>query len=299
MNVETDFTAISYARHEANRSHNAHTWLAEDTVDAWRHRRMYATIDPLLEEYPGARWLTLGDGRYATDARYLRGRNAQVVATDISDDLLREAHRQGLIDAYSKENAEALSFADGSFDFALCKEAYHHFPRPMKALYEMLRVARRGVLLIEPLDRCALPSNFLSFTNGLKSLASALLGRGTSPHEYEPVGNYVYSLSEREIEKVALGLNLPAVAFRGLNDCYCPGVEQERAVDASPLFRKVRRKIRLLDICSKLGLYPTPLLIALILKESVSPSLRQRLRAAGFRVNDLPRNPYVQTSQAA
>lgn len=299
MNKTTDFVALSYARHAANRSPNARTWLAEDTVDAWRHRRMYATIDPLLDEFPGARWLTLGDGRYATDARYLRGRQAQVVASDISDALLQEALQQGLIDAYSQENAEALSFADDAFDFALCKEAYHHFPRPMKALYEMLRVARRGVLLIEPLDRCALPLSVSKLASGLKSLARSLVGKSTSPHEYEPVGNYVYSISEREIEKAALGLNLPAVAFRGLNDCYCEGVEHEPAAHTSKLFRKIRFKIRLLDCCSRLGLYPTPLLVALILKEEVSPSLRNRLRGAGYKVSDLPRNPYVQGANAA
>jgi ubiquinone/menaquinone biosynthesis C-methylase UbiE len=301
MNQTKDFASISYALHEAHRSTQtkARTWLADDTVDAWRHRRMYATIDPLLDEFPDARWLTLGDGRYATDARYLRSRQAQVVASDINDALLQEAFQQGLIDAYRKENAEALSFADDSFDLVLCKESYHHFPRPMKALYEMLRVARRGVLLIEPLDRCALPSGILKFANDLKSFAKGLVGKSTSRDEYEPVGNYVYSISEREIEKVALGLNLPAVAFRGLNDCYCAGVEHERAADTSKLFRKVRRKIRLLDFCSRIGLYSSPLLVALILKEDVRPSLRNRLLGAGFQVSDLSRNPYVPSATAA
>ena len=53
---------------------------------------------------------------------------------------------------YKIENAENLSFEDKTIDFILCKESYHHFPRPMVALYEMLRVARNGVLLIEPND---------------------------------------------------------------------------------------------------------------------------------------------------
>lgn len=293
MSEPMDFAAASYAKHEASRSPHARTWLAEDTVDAWRHRRMYAMVDPLLDAFPGGRWLTVGDGRYATDARYLRSRQAKVVASDISDALLREAVQQGLIDECSKENAEALSFADASFDFVLCKESYHHFPRPMKGLYEMLRVARRGVLLIEPLDRCALPSNVQRLTAGIKSLARTLLGKPSLVHEYEPVGNYVYTLSQREIEKVALGLNFPTVAFRGLNDCYCAGVEYERVATDSKLFRKIRRKVRLLDFCSKLGLYPSPLLVAMILKEEVPQALRDRLRGAGYEVVDLPRNPHV------
>lgn len=39
---------------------------------------------------------------------------------------------------------------DDAFDYVLCKDSYHHMPRPMIALYQMLRVARRAVVLIEP-----------------------------------------------------------------------------------------------------------------------------------------------------
>lgn len=72
--------------------------------------------------------------------------------TDISEYLLAEARRRGLITKYALENAERLSFADQSFDYVFCKESFHHFPRPYQALYEMLRVAREAVLLIEPND---------------------------------------------------------------------------------------------------------------------------------------------------
>ena len=56
---------------------------------------------------------------------------------------------------------------------------------------------------------------------------------------YEEVGNFGYAISEREMEKVALGLGLPAVAFKGLNDRYEKGVEFERADPASILWRAV------------------------------------------------------------
>lgn len=48
------------------------------------------------------------------------------------------------------ENAEKLSSPNETLDFVLCKESYHHFTRPMLALYEMLRVATKAVVLIEP-----------------------------------------------------------------------------------------------------------------------------------------------------
>ena len=42
--------------------------------------------------------------------------------------ILKKQRQQ--IDDYSVENAERLSFADHQFDFAFCREAYHHMPRP-------------------------------------------------------------------------------------------------------------------------------------------------------------------------
>ena len=71
--------------------------------------------------------------------------NDYIAATDIAEVLLKEAKEEGYIKAYSKENAESLSFADNEFDFVFCKESYHHFPRPMIALYEILRVVKRGL----------------------------------------------------------------------------------------------------------------------------------------------------------
>lgn len=150
-----DFHKLSHDVHEhiyegARPARLMETWKRDTTVDAWRHNRMYRCLDPLLSRFPGSRWLTVGDGRYGTDAHYLETHGVQAIATDISDTMLRRAKEDGFIKEYSKENAEKPSFGDGTFDFALCKEAYHHCPRPMLAVYEMLRVARSGIVLIEP-----------------------------------------------------------------------------------------------------------------------------------------------------
>ncbi|HEY7568610.1 MAG TPA: class I SAM-dependent methyltransferase, partial [Gemmatimonadaceae bacterium] len=150
-----DFQTLSYHSHEHvwDKEQNqqlAAAWARDDTVDSWRHLRMRQLLDPLLRTFASASWVTVGDGRYGTDAHYLEQHGADVMATDIGDGLLRKAYAEGFIHKYRKENAEQLSFADGSFDFALCKEAYHHMPRPMLAVYEMLRVARRAIVLIEP-----------------------------------------------------------------------------------------------------------------------------------------------------
>ena len=103
------------------------------------------------------------------------------------------------------ENAESLSFEDEAFNFVLCKEAYHHFPRPMIALYEMLRVARKAVVLIEPFDRFVVSPLPERAWNGAKRLAAAAKGRPVgrpARFQYESVGNFIYTISHRELEKV-------------------------------------------------------------------------------------------------
>jgi SAM-dependent methyltransferase len=48
-------------------------------------------------------------------------------------------------------NAEEMrDLADGSFDLVLVQDGLHHLPRPTLGFTEMLRVARRAVIVIEP-----------------------------------------------------------------------------------------------------------------------------------------------------
>ncbi len=161
MNSIKNFQDKSYKQHaehlkkytqDGEKAIHAKTWFEKDTVDAWRHQRMYQVLDPILITEPQSKWLTVGDGRYGKDAKYITEKGGDALATDISKHLLKEAKDLGYITKYKVENAESLTFHDLTFDYVLCKESYHHFPRPMLALYEMLRVAKSGVLLIEPND---------------------------------------------------------------------------------------------------------------------------------------------------
>ena len=283
----------------------AESWFRSDSVDAWRHRRMYASLDPLLEAYPASTWLTVGDGRYGNDAHYILERGHHAVASNITDSLLKVAHERGFIKEFLRENAEAMSLPNGAFDFVLCKESYHHFPRPMLALYEMLRVAREGVILIEPNDAPSLGSmQFIA-----KQLIKAAMHRlGLRPQlrtadtslvrpygdSWEEVGNYVYSISEREIEKVVLGMGYPACAFKGLNDYYEKGVEFEPATPQSALFRKVQERIATADKHSRKGLsrYYPGMIAAVILKNPMSTRSVELLRASGYFVKPTQPNPY-------
>jgi ubiquinone/menaquinone biosynthesis C-methylase UbiE len=278
-----------YLRKEKLTKHSE-TWMSDNTVDAWRHKRMYEFILPIIKSYPGAVWLTVGDGRYGSDAHFLEESGAtKVLATDISDSLLKIGKRRGFILNYKKENAEKLSFKNASFDFVLCKESFHHFPRPMVAFYEMLRVARKGVFLIEPDDS---PS-------GVQSRVMRFMGRGKpSPiggffNSFENAGNYVYKISPREIEKAALALQLPELAYTGIDDLYLKGVEYLNAGKFSFTFLAIKAVLFLMDVIYKLGMRKRSLLIAIVFKEKPVKVARRRLCDAGFKLVDLPANPFL------
>lgn len=254
---------------------------------------MYGILNPILESDDGASWLTVGDGRYGLDARYLLDHGADAVASDISEVLLLESQRRGLIPAYRVENAEAMTAADDEFDYVLCKESYHHFPRPGRALYEMLRVARKAVILIEPADEFIYENVLSSVAHVVASWRLRLRGRVLERNSFEETGNYVYSISRREIEKVALGLNLPAVAFKGINDAYIAGVEHEAMADNGPLQAAVRRKIKAADRRCRVGWRQYKLMCAVLFLGPPNRDLTEKMEHAGFSVPDLPRNPHL------
>ena len=269
----------------------AASWYRTDTVAAWAQKRVRSTVDPLTECYPNTRWLTVGDGALGMDANYLLSRGQRVLATDIADDLLREAAKRGFIKEYARENAEKLSFVDSSFDFVLCKESYHHFPRPYLALYEMLRVAKTGVVLIEPADMWLDKSSVSALI--FRALRLVFTGRRTPKHSYEEVGNYQYTLSIREMEKVALGLNFPVVAYRKFNSFYRKGVEYAPAAGFGKLNVQARVFVALKNVLSTLNLLPWGLITIVIFKTSPSYDILEQLSQGGFSVNQLPRNPYI------
>jgi SAM-dependent methyltransferase len=204
-----------------------------------------------------------------------------------------------MIKEYRIENAEVLSFQDRSFDFVFCKESYHHFQRPIRALHEMFRVARRAVLLIEPNDNACPQGVVTTMSQMAKNLIKRMLGRPTHYHDFEVAGNYVYSISRREMEKLALGMGFRTVAFKGVNDYYLSGVEFEPADPATALFRKVSGKIARYDFLCMLGINRPGLLAAIIFKESPAGGVKDELRRHGYDVVDLPINPFMDVTQAS
>jgi SAM-dependent methyltransferase len=299
--------------HGPDRQRFHESWFHEDTVDFWRHRRMYETCRPLAERYRDTSWLTVGDGRYGLDSVRLRKLFGirSVLPTDIGSYLLEQGKARGLFDEYAVENAEALTFTDEVFDVVFCKESYHHLPRPTIGLYEMLRVAREAVILIEPLDDVTLTYQ-LSRRDQIRLLIESVISklRG-QPHrpdvvtinpvghgfeEYgEGAGNYAYGLSIRETEKVVHGLDLGGMAWLGFNDHYVKGCEFEPALPGNRIFVEVQNAIERLDEqCQRLPRYQQYTMATVVLfKSAIDPALRDEMVRAGYRFMRKQTNPVM------
>lgn len=106
---------------------------------------------------------------------------------------------------WSQQDAERLAFDDDSFDFAVVHSGLHHCHSPHRALLEMYRVARRGVLVFEPYD------NLLTRTGvrlgiGQEYEHAGVAGElGRNGHRggvaNTTIPNFVYRFTEREIVK--------------------------------------------------------------------------------------------------
>jgi SAM-dependent methyltransferase len=209
--------------------------------------------------------------------------------------MLREGKRRGLFDEYGVENAESLTFENNSFDVLFCKEAFHHFPRPIIALYEMIRVAKHAVVLIEPNDNQKITFRFL--IDALKLFAFRLINKKFKPcfshlfqqiHMFEDSGNYVYSLSNREVNKIAHAMDLGDVAYYEFNDSYVKGVEFEEAVEHNHVFKELKRKIEVLDNKGNHSLTTT-----VIFKNEVDLELKKSMITSGYKFLAKKRNPII------
>lgn len=90
-----------------------------------------------------------GTGLVSFRAAALVGRGGKVVGTDISEGMIEVARRiateRGIPHAsFEHCDAEALPFADATFDAALCGLGLMYVPDPVEALREMLRSLKLG-----------------------------------------------------------------------------------------------------------------------------------------------------------
>ncbi len=286
-----DLVEASYRRQEqsARDVHLPSRFSAPDSVDNWRHDRMLQHARTLVQAMPQARWLTVGDGMYGSDAAYLKSVGADATASSLVTDTLHVAAERGWIGAFREENAEHISLADESMDFVLCKAAYHHFPRPPIALYEMLRVARVGVVLLEPIDGTRV-------LDGLR-YAFKVLVRGDRETRFEVSGNYIYRINIDEIAKLMTAVGQTHIAYRCFNDFYMPGLGADPASGTSRGHLLTRLGLGVQDLLCRAGLLAWGLAAVVVFKGRPAPELVAAMERGGYTIRALPVNPYAGAGQ--
>ncbi len=103
---------------------------------------------------------------------------------------------------WSYQDAERITFPDESFDFCIVHSGLHHCRSPHRALLEMYRVARKGLLLIEPYD------NLVTRLGVRLNIGQRYEHAGVFLNDFQhggvagtPIPNFVYRWSEQDIVK--------------------------------------------------------------------------------------------------
>jgi SAM-dependent methyltransferase len=100
------------------------------------------------------------------------------------------------------EDAEALSYPDGTFDFGIVSAALHHCRSPHKALLELYRVSGVGVLALEARDSALMRLAVrLKIAEEFELTVVAMQDFSSGGVRNSAVPNYVYRWTEREVEK--------------------------------------------------------------------------------------------------
>lgn len=284
--------ARSYAAHieHERRSSDLPAVLgAPESLDARRHWRMYELARPLVAADPDGLWLTVGDS--GGDAAALRRMGAgRVVASCISAANLRRLAQQGLLDGVSiaEVNAERIGPLGVEVDYLLCKEAYHHFPRAPLAFYGFLEVARRAVVLIEPLDMGRV------FPLEILRTAAKRWLRGDPPEHllFEEWGNFIFRLSLAELDRMLTALQIERYFVAYHNDFYHPRLSP-RPVSDRLAERIERLGVAVQDVAARLGLMAYGKVAVVVPTGPLPAAAVEGLRRKGFRERRTARNPYA------
>jgi SAM-dependent methyltransferase len=106
------------------------------------------------------------------------------------------------IDGFAeRQDAENLSYADGSFDVVIAHAGLHHCYSPHRALLEMYRVARKAAIAFESRDSLLMRMAVkLGFTLDYEVDSVTADGKGGVAESGIP--NFVYRWTEREVWKL-------------------------------------------------------------------------------------------------
>ena len=157
----------------------------------------------------------------------------------------------------------------------------------------MCRVSRKGFILSEPNDWMPPPLLKKCISLVKRSLLALFGLKPNHPDTgcYEPIGNYVFTLSKREVVKMSIALGYRVVAYRRIAHYWC------QEYNSASFHSAYRLRLLLRLLCARL-LYFFRIsglnrLQVIVLKEVPPSELFESLRRAGFRVEFLPVNPYA------
>ncbi|MBO0348026.1 class I SAM-dependent methyltransferase [Phormidium pseudopriestleyi FRX01] len=136
-------------------SKNWEHWDSKDPLTRYLlDRRLQIGVDHLMERTNSspADWDVLvlcgGVGGEGTVLANMGFRS--VTVSDISENALQVCKVRDPRLKTQVLNGEKLEVADGSYDLVLVQDGLHHLPRPVLGLTEMLRVAKKAAIVIEP-----------------------------------------------------------------------------------------------------------------------------------------------------
>jgi len=133
---------------EISRPHNAgrlYNWLLK-----YKFKSAVNTL-PFALEGKSVLDVCCGSGMFS---EFYAGAGASIKGIELSSDAVLRARKRA--DKYNFKaefisgDATKLPFNDNSFDLVSVHDGLHHIPEPEKAVGEMLRVARKAVIIIEP-----------------------------------------------------------------------------------------------------------------------------------------------------
>jgi len=289
------------AEYEVVEKHDTYQKFPESSVGGWRHLRMldFASCFASASDT----WLTLGDA-YGHDAYMLKKLGIQdVLASNLESSNLEAGFQCQQVDKYITVNAEHIQLDSNSIDYVLCKEALHHMPRPTMAIYEMLRVARKGVFFIEPQDqvidwplgrhenfyRDLVPSDSVGERISIKNAHTQQEVSSSYMDWWEDQAfNYVYTFSKREIRKIALGMGIPSFAMKNFNDFYNPEWNNQAGTPGVEGFDRTLEQIQMHDTLCQVTGKAYSYITGLLFKETPSPHIVNQLSHLGYQFTFTP-----------
>jgi len=263
----------------------------KDCVSYQLNKRTLDILQPFWSS--ASSWLTIGDYN-GLEANYLLNKGLKVTASDISDAFLQEANKEGLVTDHKSINVEHIDYQDASFDYVMCREAFHHFPRAYLGLYEMIRTAKKAAIIVEPIDILAKMPILLLAKNVMDWFNPNLINKfWKNRFSFETVGNYVFKISEREIEKMGMGIGLRCIAFKRINIILNLKENLLEVPMNQAVWKKAMRRIGLLNFLCKIKLIPYNTLACIVFKEYPEADTIRKMKEMNYTIMDLPKNPYL------